>query len=90
MMLDISADHLRGDLVTYRAGKIPIFPEFPAPETPLDPWELTKDGSGTQALEPCHDLGDGVPRREGTKNMDMIGTQRLSGNSSWKKSRFVR
>jgi hypothetical protein len=74
MMLDISADHFCGDLVTHRAGKIPIFPEFPTPETPLDPWELTKDGPGTLALEPGHDLGDGVPWREGTKNVDMVRT----------------
>ena len=60
MLLDVSADHLRRDLVPYRTSTIAIFPEFPAPQTPLDAWELTKDGPGTQTLEPGDDLRDGV------------------------------
>ena len=74
MLLDVSADHLRRDLVTHRPSKIAIFPEFPAPQAPLDAWELAKDGPGTQTLEPCHHLGDGVPWREGAKEMDMVWT----------------
>ena len=42
MMLDISADDLRRDLITYRTSKIAIFPKFPAPEATLHSWELTK------------------------------------------------
>jgi hypothetical protein len=47
MMLNIAADDLGGDLIAYRAGKIAIFPEFPAPETPLDPWKLPKNSPST-------------------------------------------
>src|SRR2546425_98878 len=43
-------------------------------QAPLDAWELTKDGPGTQTLKACHDLRDGVPGREGAKDMDMVGT----------------
>jgi len=74
MLLDVSADDLRRDLATHGTGKIAIFPEFPAPQAPLDAWELTKDGPGTQPLKACHDLRDGVPGREGAKDMDMVGT----------------
>ena len=74
MLLNVSADHLRRDLVPYRTGKIAIFPEFSAPQTLLDAWELPKDGPGTQTLEPGHDLRDRVPGREGAKDMDMVGT----------------
>jgi hypothetical protein len=74
MVLDISADDLRRDLVTYRTSKIAIFPELSAPETTFDPGELTEEGPGTQALAPGHDLRDGVPRREGAEDMDMIWT----------------
>src|SRR5512144_462695 len=72
MMLNISADHLGGDLVSHRAGKIVIFPAFSTPKTPLDPGKLSKDSSSTQALESGHDLDDGIPGREGAKDMDMI------------------
>jgi len=74
MLLNVSADHLRRDLVPYRTGKIAIFPEFSAPQAPLDAWELPKDGPGTQTLEPGHDLRDRVPGRKGAKDMDMVGT----------------
>ena len=74
MLLDVSADHLRRDLVTYRTSKIATLPEFPAPQALLDAWELTKDGPGTQTLEPGHDLRDGVPGWEGAKEMDMVRT----------------
>ena len=74
MLLDVSADHLRRDLVTHRPSTIAIFPEFPAPQAPLDTWELTQDGPGTQTLEACHDLRDGVPGREGAKEMEMVWT----------------
>src|SRR5512139_866151 len=72
MTLNISADHLGGDLVSHRAGKIAIFPEFSTPKTPLDPWKLSKDSLSTQALEPGHDLDDRIPGREGAKDVDMI------------------
>jgi len=74
MLLDVSADHLRCDLVTYCPSKIAIFPAFPAPQAPLNAWELTKDGPGTHTLEPCHDVRDGVPGREGAKDMAMVRT----------------
>src|SRR5712692_11521096 len=74
MLLDVAADHLRRDLVPYRTSKIAIFPEFSAPQAPLDARELTKDGPGAQTLEPRDDLRDGVPWREGAKEMDMIQT----------------
>jgi len=74
MLLDVSADHLRSDLVTYCASKIAIFPEFSTPKAPLHLREFAKDSAGTQTLEPCHHLGDGIPGREGTKDMDMIRT----------------
>src|SRR2546428_11822927 len=70
MLLDVSADHLRCDLVTYCPSTIAIFPAFPAPQAPLKPWELTKDGPGTPTLEPCHDLRAGGPGREGGKGKD--------------------
>ena len=73
-MLDISADDLRCDLVTYRTSTIAIFPEFSAPEATLHAWELTKDSPGTQTLEPRDDLGDRVSGREGAKDMDMVWT----------------
>src|SRR5919202_1004957 len=74
MVLDISADDLRRDLVTYCTSKIAIFPEFPTPEATLHAWEFTKDGPGTQTLEPRDDLRDGVPGWEGAKDMDMVWT----------------
>ena len=74
MLLDIPTDHLGSDLVPHRPNKIPIFPEFSAPQTAFDPWELAKDGAGASALKPRHDLCDGVAWREGTKNMDMVWT----------------
>jgi len=74
MVLDISADDLRRDLVTYRTSKIAIFPKLPAPETTLHAWELTKDGPGTHTLKPRDDLCDRVSRREGAKDMDMVWT----------------
>ena len=74
MLLDVSADDLRRDLVTHRTSTIAIFPECPAPQAPFDSRELTKDGPGTQTLEACHDLRNGVPGREGAKDMDMVGT----------------
>src|SRR2546425_9292124 len=74
MLLDVSADPLRCDLVTYCPSTIAIFPAFPAPQAPLNAWELTKDGPGTHTLEPCDDVRDGVPGREGAKDMDMVRT----------------
>ena len=74
MMLDISADDLRRDLITYRTSKIAIFPKFPAPEAALHSWELTKNGPGTQTLKPCDDLRERVSGREGAKDMDMVWT----------------
>src|SRR5207245_11367159 len=74
MMLDISADDLRRNLVPYRTSKIAIFPELPAAEATLHALELTKDSPGTQTLEPCHDLRDRVSGREGAKDMDMVWT----------------
>jgi hypothetical protein len=74
VLSDVSADHLRRDLVAHGTSKIAIFPEFSTPQTPLDPWELAKDGPGTQTLEPCHDLRDRVPWRERAKDMDMVRT----------------
>ena len=61
---------------------IAIFPEFSAPQTPLDRREFAKNGPSTQAFEPCDDLGNGVARREGAENMDMIRTdlQLLNGD----------
>ena len=46
MLLDIPTDHLGSDLVPHRPNKIPIFPEFSAPQTAFDPWERAKDGAG--------------------------------------------
>jgi hypothetical protein len=101
MMLAIVADDLGGDLIAYRAGKIAIFPEFPTPETPLDPWELSKDGSSTQALEPGHDLDDGIAGREGAKMWTGSGLTSLSSmvmsygsaisakSSLWRQRRLV-
>ena len=82
MILNIAADDLSGDVVTHRAGKIAIFPEFPAPETPLDSRKFPKDGPSTQAFEPSNNLADGIPRREGAKNMDRVWTDLhfLQGN----------
>src|SRR5437773_11299227 len=74
MLLDVSADHLRCDLVTYCPSTIAIFPAFPTPQAPLNAWELTKDGPGTHTLEPCHDVRDGVRGREGAKDIDMVRT----------------
>src|SRR6266705_686336 len=74
MVLDIPADDLRCDLVTNCTSKIAIFPELPAPEATLHAWELTKNGPGTQTLEPCDDLRDRVSGREGAKDMDMVWT----------------
>src|SRR5262249_60873523 len=76
MLLDVSADDLRRDLVTHRTSTIAIFPECPAPQAPFDSRELTKDGPGTQTLEACHDLRNGVPGREWAKDMDRVGTDR--------------
>src|SRR2546427_10074163 len=59
MLLDVPADHFRRHLVTHCPSKIAIFPKFPTPQTPLDPWELTKDGPGTQTLEPSDHLRHG-------------------------------
>ena len=69
MLWDVSADHFRRDLVPHCPHKIAIFPEFPAPETPLDSWELAKDGAGAQTLKSGDDLRDGVSGREGAKEM---------------------
>jgi hypothetical protein len=82
MLLDVAADHLCRDLVTYGASKIAIFPEFSTPQAPLDLREFAKDRSGAQTLEPCDHLGDGIPWGEGTKEMDMIRTHLhlLNGN----------
>src|SRR5713226_10650787 len=74
MLLDVPADHFRSDLVTHCPGKIAIFPEFPAPQAPLDAWELAKDCPSAQTLEPGDDLRDGVPWREGAEDMDMVWT----------------
>ena len=74
MVLEIPADDLRCDFVTDRTSKIAIFPEFPAPETTLHAWELTKDSPGTQALAPRDDLRQRVAGREGAKDMDMVWT----------------
>ena len=74
MLLDVSADHLRRDLVTYRTSTIAIFPEFSAPQAPLPAWERTKDSPGTQTLAPCHDWCDGVSWWEGAKERDMVRT----------------
>src|SRR5712692_7504587 len=74
MLLDGAADHLRRDLVPSRTSTRAIFPEFSAPQAPLDARELTKDDPGAQTLEPRDDLRDGVPWREGAKEMDMIRT----------------
>src|SRR5439155_20668577 len=74
MLLDGSADHFRRHLVTHCSSKIAIFPEFPAPQTPLDPWELAKDSPSTQTLESRDHLRNGVSRREGAEDMDMVGT----------------
>src|SRR5438445_12374690 len=71
MLLDVSADHLRCDLVTYCPSTIAIFPAFPAPQAPLNAWELTKDAPATHTLEPCHDVRDGVRGREAGKDRDM-------------------
>ncbi len=74
MLLDVSANDLRSDFITYCASKIAIFPELPTPQAPLDSWELAKDGPSTQTLEACHNLRDGVPGREGAKDMHMVRT----------------
>src|SRR5437867_8599023 len=74
MLLDVPADHFRRHLVTHCPGKIAIFPEFSAPQAPLDTGELAKDGSGTQTLEPGHHLRNRVPRREGAEDMNMVWT----------------
>src|SRR5438128_4928650 len=74
MLLDVSANDLRSDFITYCASKIAIFPELPTPQAPLDSWELAKDGPSTQTLEACHDVRDGVPGREGAKDMAMVRT----------------
>ena len=74
MLLDVSADHFRRNLVSHCTSKIAIVPEFSTPQAPFDLWELAKDGTGAQTLEPCHHLGNRVSRREGAKNMDMVGT----------------
>ena len=74
MLLDVSADHVRRDLVTHRASTRAIFPECPAPQAPRDPWERAKDGPGTHTLDPGDDVRDGVPGREGAQDMDMVRT----------------
>jgi hypothetical protein len=74
MLLDVSADDFRRDLVSHCTSKIAIFPEFSTPQAPPDLWELAKDGAGAHTLAPGHHLGNRVPRREGAKNMDMVGT----------------
>ena len=48
MLLDVPADDLRSDLVPHCTSKIAIFPEFSTPQTPLNAWELPKDGAGVQ------------------------------------------
>jgi hypothetical protein len=82
MLLDVSADHLRRDLVTDRTSTIAIFPEFSAPQAPLHAWELTTDSPGTHTLAPCHDLCEGVSWWEGAKERDMVRThlQFLNGD----------
>jgi len=89
MLLDVSADHFRRDLVTHCPSKRAIFPEFPAPQTPLDAWELAKDGPGTQTLEPGHDLRDGVPWRKGAEDMDMGRCFRAVDSISDEEPKFI-
>jgi hypothetical protein len=74
MLLDISADDLRRDLITYCTSKIAIFPELPAPEATLHAWELTEESPGAQTLESRYDLRDRISGREGAKDMDMVWT----------------
>ena len=74
MVLDISAEDLRRDLVTYWTSTRAIFPAFPAPEVTLHAWERTHDGPGTHTLEPRDDLRAGVSRGEGAQEMDMVWT----------------
>ena len=58
VILDVLLDHLRRDFVSNGARKIAIFPELTAssvcaeaPQLPLNLRGLTKDGTGTMALE---------------------------------------
>src|SRR6266699_3669372 len=74
MVLDIFADDLRRDLVTYCTSQIAIFPQLPAPEATLHAWELTKERAGTQTLEPRDNRRAGVSGREGAQDMDRVRT----------------
>ena len=74
LLLDVSTEHLRSDLVPHCTSTRAIFPDFPAPQAPLDLGERTQDGPGTQTLAPCPDVGEGVPRREGAKDLDRVWT----------------
>jgi len=74
MVLNISADDRRRDLVTYCPSNIALFPEFPAPEATLHAWKRTQDSPGTQTLAPRDDLRARVAGWEGAQDVDMIWT----------------
>ena len=74
MMLNIPTNCLRCHVVTDRAGKIAIVPEFSAPKTPLDAWKFLKNRPRTEVFEKDHHWRNGITRWKGTEQMHMIRT----------------
>lgn len=66
--------HFRRNLVSYRAGKISVFPQLPTPQLPLHPRKLPKHCPRTFALQPPHHLRNRIARRKRTENVHMVHT----------------
>lgn len=72
MTLNVPLNHLGGHLVSHCADEVPVFPELPPPQPRPKLGELLEQLAGRDALEDSYHLGDGVPRREGEAEVDMI------------------
>ena len=75
MLLVISyifANDFRCCLITNRAHEIAVFPEFTTPQMALEFREFSEENTCRDAFELAYNIGNGVSRWKGQKQMDMV------------------
>jgi len=72
MRADVLLHHVRGDLISYGAGKIPILPERLFPSRLLQLWKFSQETTRGNTLQNPYDFGNRILGGKTQQDMDVV------------------
>ncbi len=72
MIADVLLHHVRGDLISYGAGKIPILPELLFPSRVLQLWKFSQETTRGNTLQNPYDFGNRILGGKTQQDMDVV------------------